>query len=770
MPDYTLFLGAESGRKEPQEQLPLEDIIGLGNVPRGVIVVQPSRLAPFLFALAAMACGGRVRDSSGDPGAKPDPFDSGPSTTATQGDASARDATTGDAVDAAQGSDDTGDTGAAASTATSYLVNPAHTNAVSDSALTAPLTLLWSLDRMADSHASYPLIAGGLVYIVLDGSTGSGGLVALDQATGTTRWGPVDLGKAFPVGHAYDAGRIFVGTSDSYVRAYDGATGANLWSTQVPAGTTFSGPPTAYRGIVYLAAEGEVDALDEATGAILWSVPVDGSSATTSPAVTDDGVFVSYACAETYALERRTGSALWNHPGCGNNGPGAPPAVFQGRVYVMDQSDGPTILDAHTGDVVGHFTSVTYPAFDGTRGFFNQRTPLYGVNLPAVQNAWSFSGDGELNLTPIVVGGTVYVVSDSGKIFAVDEATGAQVWSAQVRNLGAPGSLGAGEGVLVVVGYDGYSGISVYAHAAQGDAGSLFGVATDGGIPPPQMLSGTEQGPQSLALDTTTVYWTNYSGGEIRKVAKSGGQPVTVYSKSSTYPWGIAVDSRNLYWTVPNFFTGGVAAAAMTLPLAGGSPTALATDPVGPQAIVVGGNEVYWTETGSVAVRAALVDGGSEQTFATGPGGQPALAIDATNLYWSTTDHTYEAPLGGGTAIAIGPSASAIAVDVTDVYLARNTTLGVGVIARVPIGGGSQTALATGRTGGMVAIAIDSRNVYWIEGEGTIQQGAVVGMPKSGGVPTVLASGMSITSAIAVDDTAVYFTTPSQIAKILKGP
>ena len=99
------------------------------------------------------------------------------------------------------------------------------------------------------------------------------------------------------------------------------------------------------------------------------------------------------------------------------------------------------------------------PAFDGTRGFFNERTPLYGVNLPAVRNAWSFSGDGELNLTPIVAGGTVYVVSDSGKIFGVDEGTGSETWQAQVRNLGAPGAMAAGGGVLVVAGSDGYSGI-----------------------------------------------------------------------------------------------------------------------------------------------------------------------------------------------------------------------------------------------------------------------------------------------------------------------
>jgi hypothetical protein len=58
-------------------------------------------------------------------------------------------------------------------------------------------------------------------------------------------------------------------------------------------------------------------------------------------------------------------------------------------------------------------------------------------------------------------------------------------------------------------------------------------------------------------------------------------------------------------------------------------------------------------------------------------------------------------------------------------------------------------------------VAVDGQNVYWIEGEGTIQQGAVAALPKSGGRVAVLASGLSDPSAIVVDDSGIYFTNPA---------
>ena len=284
------------------------------------------------------------------------------------------------------------------------------------------------------------------------------------------------------------------------------------------------------------------------------------------------------------------------------------------------------------------------------------------------------------------------------------------------------------------------------------------------------MLAGGESGPESLAVDATNVYWTNYSSGEIRKVPKGGGQAVTVYSATNTYPWGIAVDGRALYWTTPNFFTGGGSATVMALPFGQDVPTVLSSNPNGPQSIVVSPTDVYWTEGGPDAVRATSLDGGNAQSIAIDPGGGGGLAIDANHLYWTMNGAVYQASLAGGPATPIAAPSSALASDGTNVYLALASTLGIGEIARVPVGGGPQTTLATGRTPGISGLAVDSRNVYWLEANGTIDQGAVAALPKSGGQVAILASGLGDLSAIAVDDTAVYFIASGNIEKIAKGP
>ncbi len=103
-----------------------------------------------------------------------------------------------------------------------------------------------------------------------------------------------------------------------------------------------------------------------------------------------------------------------------------------------------------------------------------------------------------------------------------------------------------------------------------------------------------------------------------------------------------------------------------------------------------------------------------------------------------------------------------------DVYYVLETPNGSGLVARVPIAGGTPETLASGRTGNLPAVAVDDRNVYWIEGEGTIEEGAVAAVPKSGGVVAVLVSGLSDPSAIAVDGSGIYFDNGGLVEKIPK--
>jgi hypothetical protein len=291
------------------------------------------------------------------------------------------------------------------------------------------------------------------------------------------------------------------------------------------------------------------------------------------------------------------------------------------------------------------------------------------------------------------------------------------------------------------------------------DAGIGLG---DGGSLRPTVLA-TGEYPLVLALDADNVYWTNLGSGDIRTVPKAGGTPRTIASVANTSTWGVAVDATRVYWTLPNFNAGNVNPAVMSQLLDGGTPTTLVPGTEGAQSILVSGANAYWSQnTGPDAVRTVPVDGGKATTIATNSSGGGAIAADARNLYWSTTDGLAQEPLDGGPAVTIGSECDAIASDGAYVYYLGSLGNGAddGTVTRVPVGGGTPVVLATTRPSFMASVALDDRNVYWVEGYGTDFMGAVAAMPKAGGQVTVLASGLGDAISVVVDDSGIYFANP----------
>lgn len=340
--------------------------------------------------------------------------------------------------------------------AVAYQIDPAHTGSQADS-VSPPLTQRWSRDL--GSSVSYPLIAGGKVFV----TTGAG-LYALDAANGATVWGPVALGGMFPSSvSAYEAGHVFAVNANGLLRAFDAATGTQLWSRQL-GGQQFTSPPTAIGGTVYVSGFQTLFGVSEQDGSIKWSAPNAGGDHS-SPAVSANGVYVSYACNQAFALSPATGALLWHHSSTCAGGGGKTTVLFGGRVYIRDIGMGNLALDAGTGIEVASFSAGPVPAFNGSTGYFLNGDVFSGTTLEAREVSsgtlrWSFAGDGTLSSAPVVVNGIVYVGSTSGKLYAVSESSGANVWTGTVgapvnrpdeQNVSAPlTGLGAGEGLVIV--------------------------------------------------------------------------------------------------------------------------------------------------------------------------------------------------------------------------------------------------------------------------------------------------------------------------------
>lgn len=347
----------------------------------------------------------------------------------------------------------------AVSQAVAFQVGPDHAGRASFGApLAFPDKPTWSMTL--PGRASYPLIAGGKVFVLAedprDGAPYRHVLLALDRDTGALRWGPLAFDTV--AGQAYDQGKLFVVDVRGVLKSYDADTGAPGWTTQLPGEWHVMSPPTAANGIVYVSGAGQHDgvvhAVDQASGKALWKAEVEGSHS--SPAVTSDGVFVTFI-GETYKLDPVSGEYLWRAAGKYFGGGARAPAVANGKVYARDPDGTRRVFDAASGEQTGTFQADQVPAFTAQTGFFVSGGVLKAIELASGRTLWTHAGP--VVTAPIVIDNVVVVGAATGEVIALDGASGARVWSGiagavieapDEHNAFILTGMSAGEGVLVV--------------------------------------------------------------------------------------------------------------------------------------------------------------------------------------------------------------------------------------------------------------------------------------------------------------------------------
>jgi hypothetical protein len=172
-----------------------------------------------------------------------------------------------------------------------------------------------------------------------------------------------------------------------------------------------------------------------------------------------------------------------------------------------------------------------------------------------------------------------------------------------------------------------------------------------------------------LATDATNVYWacsgtgpTHYTDGTIMKAPLAGGAPTTMASGRNA-SWALAVDANNVYWvdngTGANHYQDGT---VLQMPLAGGSVTTLASAQHQPYGITVDSSSVYWVNQGTFycpsdggtcaynndgSVMSVPIGGGTPTALATAVSIPQAIVVAASGIYW-TTFGTYEAAYRDG--------------------------------------------------------------------------------------------------------------------------
>ena len=313
-------------------------------------------------------------------------------------------------------------------------------------------------------------------------------------------------------------GVAYAGFDDNHIYALDTETGGLLWSFETS--DVIRSSPTVADGIVYVGSkDNHVYALDASSGSLLWSHDTE-DWVQYSPTVKDGVVYlgiVSEFDHKIHALDGLTGQVMWVAEMPYPFSPEFTPTVVGDKVYVPGEFGEYNVLDAETGALAWSLQGVrseSPPTVIEGVVYLTAVNTAYALDESTGAVVWSYGTDRfpAKDFAPVIAGG-VYYFSPDNLLYALDAASGMPLWSYEAGSMISTMLLVAGD--MVHAGTD--SGRFYALNAATGEL--VWSLETgDWVISSPMVVDGVLYAESSdgnlRALDAATgeVVWSFQKG------------------------------------------------------------------------------------------------------------------------------------------------------------------------------------------------------------------------------------------------------------------
>jgi len=289
----------------------------------------------------------------------------------------------------------------------------------------------WEYATGSQLDYSTPAISNGTLYFLNDAGT----LYALNASTGSLVWSYATGRSPSHSSPAVANGTVYFGTGfgiDGYFIALDANTGALQWSLHA---YDYSPSPVVSNGLVIIAsrASNTYYAYNLTTHGEVWSVFQNGQVPLSSPSVGNSMVFAASGNKIT-SNDIANGTVLWSYASSGvtcNS-----PAFSNNTVYFACQGADTSVhalfadngTEAWSADLSAQIRTVPAVAGEVVYAAADRKLVALGAGNGTILWTNSTAISAEVESSPVVANGVVYVGCNDNKIYAFNATTGIETW------------------------------------------------------------------------------------------------------------------------------------------------------------------------------------------------------------------------------------------------------------------------------------------------------------------------------------------------------